>query len=133
MIVLDASVVIELLLGTPTGQGVADDIAARGVTLHAPHVLDLEVAQVMRRYARAGELTAARAEQALHDLADLDAFRYPHDVLLPRIWALRDNCTAYDACYVALAESLGAPLWTTDARLAAAPGLGVTCRVLAAP
>jgi predicted nucleic acid-binding protein len=132
MIVLDASVVLELLLGTPVGQVVAEDIRTPGLTLHAPHLLDLEVAHVLRRFERAGDLTATRAEQALEDLADLDAFRYPHDVFLPRIWELRSNCTAYDACYLALAESLNAPLWTTDTRLAAVPRVAIPCRVVSA-
>ncbi|MFW5876371.1 MAG: type II toxin-antitoxin system VapC family toxin [Myxococcota bacterium] len=133
MIVLDASVVVELLLGTPTGEEVARRLGSEAGTLHAPHLLDLEVAQVLRRYERTGEIDTVRAGEAVQDLADLDAFRYPHDVLLPRIWELRANCTAYDACYVALAESLAAPLWTTDARLAGTPGVDVAFEVLRAP
>ena len=74
------------------------------------------------RYWNAGELDDERGAQALDDLADLPIHRYPHDLLLPRIWELRANLTAYDAAYVALAEALGAPLLTRDARLAAAPG-----------
>jgi predicted nucleic acid-binding protein len=76
------------------------------------------VAQVLRRYALAGELEVGRAREALEDLADLSLYRYPHDVLLPRIWELRRNVTAYDAAYIALAESLGAPLVTRDTALA---------------
>ena len=122
MIVVDASAVIEVLLNTPAGVRVADRLFADGETLHAPHLLDLEVAQVLRRYALSAELHAARGAQALEDLAALPLSRYPHDVLLPRIWELRHNVTAYDAAYVALAEALAAPLVTRDAALAASRG-----------
>ena len=122
MIVVDASAVIEVLLNTPAGVRVADRLFADGETLHAPHLLDLEVAQVLRRYALSAELDAARGAQALEDLAALPLSRYPHDVLLPRIWELRHNVTAYDAAYVALAEALAAPLVTRDAALAASRG-----------
>ena len=87
-----------------------------------PHLLDLEIAQVLRRYVSIGELTPQRGKQALTDLADFPIIRYPHDLFLSRIWALRHNVTAYDAAYLALAESLPAPLLTCDARLVAAPG-----------
>jgi len=120
MIVLDASAVIELLLRTPTGEDIARRIA--GETLAVPHLVDVEVAQVMRRYERARAVTASRARQLLLDLVDLDASRYPHDVLLARVWQLRANLTAYDAVYVSLAEALGAALVTCDGRLARAPG-----------
>jgi len=122
VIVVDASVVIEVLLNTPAGVRVADRLFADGETLHAPHLLDLEVAQVLRRYALSAELDAARGAQALEDLAALPLSRYPHDVLLPRIWELRHTVTAYDAAYVALAEALAAPLVTRDAALAASRG-----------
>lgn len=120
MIVLDASAVIELLLGT--APGVAARIARRGESLHAPHLLDVEVAHVLRRLQASGDLTEERGRQALEDLADLDLERYPHHDLLPRVWELRRNLTAYDAVYVALAEALRAPLLTLDGRLAASAG-----------
>ena len=91
-------------------------------TLHAPHLLDVEVAQVIRRHAANREIDAERGRMALADLADFPLHRYPHDFLLPRVWDLRNNLTAYDAMYVALAEVLDAPLLTRDKRLAAAPG-----------
>jgi predicted nucleic acid-binding protein len=121
VIVVDASAMLEVLLQT----GAAAQLEARlfgGDTLHAPHVLDLEVAQVLRRYERAGELNARRGQDALDDLEAFVIERYPHHLFLPRIWSLRHNATAYDACYLALAEALGAPLLTTDARLASVPG-----------
>lgn len=119
MIVVDASALLEVLLNTSAGSGIAGRLFADGETLHAPHLLDLEIAQVLRRYARVGGLDATRGSQALDDLADLPLARYPHEPFLARIWELRDNLTAYDAAYVALAEALGAPLVTRDAALAA--------------
>ena len=89
-------------------------------TLHVPHLLDVEVAQVIRRYAAAGEIDHERGRAALADLADLPLRRYPHNFLLLRVRELRDNLTAYDAVNVALAEALDAPLLTRDERLAAA-------------
>ncbi len=122
MIVLDASAALEALLRTPAAAKVEQRIFAEGETLHAPHLLDLEVAQVLRRYTSSGQVAADRCRAALDDLADFPLARYPHDFLLPRIWELRANLTAYDAAYVALAEILEAPLLTRDERLAAAPG-----------
>ena len=121
MIVVDASAMLEVLLGTAPGARVEDRLFSRGESIHAPHLLDVEVAQVLRRYATAGELTPERGREALMDLADFPVHRYPHDVLLPRIWELRHNATANDAAYVALAETLAAPLVTCDARLGSAP------------
>jgi predicted nucleic acid-binding protein len=122
VIVLDASAVVELLLQTMTGVRVGQRIASRVESLHAPHLLDIEVAQVLRRFEAGGALTPERAEQALADLLDLDVRRHAHDLLLPRVWQLRHNLTAYDAAYVALAEALDAPLVTTDGRVARAKG-----------
>lgn len=121
MIVVDASALLEVLLRTPAADSVQTRLfAARGETLHAPHLLDVEVAQVLRRYAAAGEMDGARGSAALADLADLPVRRYPHGLLLTRVWDLRNNFTAYDAVYVALAEALEAPLITRDRRLATA-------------
>jgi predicted nucleic acid-binding protein len=122
MIVLDASAAIEWLLRTPRGGKVAHRILARQETLHAPHLLTLEIAQVLRRYVITGAVTTARAQESLRDLLDMRLTCYPHDPLLWRIWELRDNLTAYDAAYVALAEALAAPVLTCDRRLAAASG-----------
>ena len=121
MIVVDSSAILEVLLGTPAGARVAERLFAPGETLHAPHLLDLEVAQVLRRYALAREINSARGLEALEDLSDLQITRYPHDLLLPRIWELRRNLTAYDAAYIALAEALEAPLITRDSALASVP------------
>lgn len=122
MIVIDASALLEMLLNTPVSGRVTERLFGRNETLHTPHLLDLEVAQVLRHYTLSGEMDAERSEQALDDLVDLPLNRYPHDVFLLRIWTLRRNLTAYDAAYVALAEALDAPLITRDAALARASG-----------
>jgi predicted nucleic acid-binding protein len=122
MIVVDASAVLEALLRTPAARAVERRLFEPSQTLHVPHLIDVEVAQVVRRYAANREIDVARGRMALADLADFPMQRYPHDFLLPRVWELRNNLTAYDAVYVALAEALDAPLLTRDKRLAASPG-----------
>jgi len=131
MIVLDASAVVEWLLGLPLADEVERRLAATGETRHAPYLLQVEVAQAMRRYVRAGDVAPARGAQALDDLADLDVVLYPHHPLLDAMWRLRDNLTMYDAAYIALALSLDAPLLTLDARVAAAPGHGALIDLVA--
>ncbi|MGD2115220.1 MAG: type II toxin-antitoxin system VapC family toxin [Acidobacteriota bacterium] len=118
MIVVDASAVLEVLLQTPAAPRIADRLFDPDETLHAPELLDLEVLQVLRRYWYSGEIGDERGRQALDDLEDLGVERYPHGPLLPRVWELRGNVTAYDATYLALAEALDAPLLTCDGRLA---------------
>ncbi len=122
MIVLDASAAVEWLLQTSAGQLIEKRLYSVRESLHAPHLLDIEVTQVLRRLVREGTVPGSRADEAVRDLLDLQITRYPHFVLLPRIWQLRHNLSAYDAAYVVLAEKLGAPLVTRDGRLAAAPG-----------
>jgi predicted nucleic acid-binding protein len=90
----------------------------------------VEVTQGLRRLVRAGEVSPDRAAEALADLADFDLHRHPHLDLLARAWKLRDNVTAYDAMYVALAEALDAPIVTCDAPLAGAPGHGATVELI---
>lgn len=126
---VDASALLEVLLRTEAA-AVVEARLFTGETLHAPHLLDLEVAQVLRRYERAGELTAGRGGEALEDLASIRIERYPQQVFLSRVWAMRSNATAYDACYLALAEVLDAPLVTRDRRLAVVPGHGARVEVL---
>lgn len=122
MMVLDSSAVVEWLLRTPAGQRIEQRIYAGESTLHTVHLLDVEFAQVLRRLVREGALLPGRAEEAIEDLTALRITRYPPMLLLNRIWRLRQNLSAYDAAYVALAEELRAPLITRDQKLAAAPG-----------
>ena len=119
--VLDASALVELLLGTPRGRSIATRIADPTMALHVPHLADVEVTQVLRRYVREGGLDAASAAVALDDLRTLDLERHGHEPLLDRVWALRENLTAYDAIYVALAEALDSTLLTCDGKLARSP------------
>jgi predicted nucleic acid-binding protein len=121
MIVLDASAAVEVLLLTPAGLTLGARIFGSAENLHAPDLLDIEVVQIVRRYERIGDLSASRGQDVVEDLFDLPIERYSHRPLLPRIWELRRNLTAYDAAYVALAEALDATLITRDARLARAP------------
>ena len=129
MIVLDASAAIDWLLQTVAGQRIKTRIYARAESLHAPHLLDLEVAQVVRRMLREKIISAARADEAIEDLLDLRISRYPHSLLLPRIWHYRHTISAYDAAYVVLAEEIGATLITRDRQLASASGLGAAVEV----
>lgn len=123
MIVLDASALVELLLGTAQGHTIAARIADPRLGLHTPHLADVEVAQALRRFVREGALDADAAASALADLRSLDLERHSHEPLLDRVWSLCENVTAYDAVYVALAEALDSPLVTCDGRLARAPGV----------
>jgi predicted nucleic acid-binding protein len=122
VIVVDASAVVELLLQLDAAEVLMDRLFLSGESLHAPQLLDVEVTQVIRRYARAGDLTPARGAEAVRDLADLPITRHGHLPLLDRMWQLRNNATAYDAAYIALAEALDAVLVTRDAALARVPG-----------
>jgi predicted nucleic acid-binding protein len=122
VIVVDASALLEALLRTGTAAVVRERLFGAAQTLHAPHLIDLEVAQVLRRFASTGWIEPARCSEAIGDLSDFPLHRHQHDVLLPRVWELRHNLTAYDAAYVALAEALDAPLLTRDRRLASARG-----------
>jgi predicted nucleic acid-binding protein len=118
MLVIDAGALGDLLLGDTR---VADTVA--GQDLHAPHLIDVEVLSALRRLVAAGTVQPARAAQAVTDLLDLPIERYAHASVASRIWELRDNFSAYDAAYVALAEALsadGATLLTADLRLARA-------------
>jgi predicted nucleic acid-binding protein len=121
VIVVDASAMIEWLLETPVGLKIQQRALSDGY-LCAPHLLDLEVAQALRKLVRTQKIDNSRGQQALDDFRDMDLSRYPHEDFLQRIWGLRHTCTAYDAMYIALAESLAATLITHDQKLASAPG-----------
>lgn len=131
MIVIDASALLEFLLQTAVGSRVEARLFRDQDEFHSPHLADVEVTQGLRRLVRAGEVSAGRAADAITDLADLDLHRHSHLDLLPRAWKLRENVTAYDAMYIALAEALGAPIVTCDAPLAKAPGHRAHIEVIA--
>jgi predicted nucleic acid-binding protein len=122
VIVIDASAVVEWLFGTDRGWRIEEHVFSRPHSLHAPHLLDVETTQALRRYVREKKMTEGRAQEALQDLIDIRILRHGHTALLRRAWELRRHLTAYDAVYVALAEALDAPLLTCDAQIAAAPG-----------
>ena len=113
---------VQRRMGTPKGQQVRDRYLGGGESFHLPHLLDLEVVQVLRRYSNQRMVADRRIEQALQDFLDFPLTRHPHEALLPRVWELRANLTAYDGVYVALAEVLNVPMVTCDGRLAHAPG-----------
>lgn len=130
MIVVDASALLEFLLQTALGTRVEARLFRDRDEFHAPHVADVEVTQGLRRLVRVGEVSPIRAAEALADLADLDLHRHPHLDLLPRAWKLRENVTAYDGMYVALAEALDAPLVTCDRPLASTAGHRATMELV---
>ncbi|GGH06841.1 ribonuclease VapC9 [Glycocaulis albus] len=117
--IVDASALLEVLLRSPAASQLEALMFESGTSLHAPHLIDVEAAQVIRKFALSGKISASVGADALADLAGFPLRRYPHDFLLPRIWELRHAISAYGASYVALAEVLDMPLLTRDARLAA--------------
>jgi predicted nucleic acid-binding protein len=122
MIVLDASAAVDWLLQTTAGQRIENRIYSRSETLHTPHLLDLEVTQVLRRLTRQGVVSVRRANEAVRDLLDLRITRYPHTLFVPQIRQLRHSFSAHDAAYIVFAEKLGAALVTRDAQLVSASG-----------
>ncbi len=130
MIVADASIVVSALLSTSGAGARARERLRQDPDLHVPHLLDVEVTAALRRRVHLGQTESHTAVEVLADLADLAATRWDHEPLLRRVWELRENITAYDACYVVLAEMLDAELVTSDLRLARAPGLRCTVDVL---
>lgn len=122
---------MDLLLRREPFERVAAWALREAQVIHAPHLLDVEVVQALRRLEAAGAIDARRGREALEDLNLLRLVRHPHAPLLDRMWAMRHNLTAYDALYVALAEVLDAPLVTTDGRLASAPGHAARVEVCA--
>jgi predicted nucleic acid-binding protein len=130
VIVVDASAVVELLLQTELGREVEARVFRDRDELHAPHLLDVEVLQALRRIVHKNDIAPARAAQALDDLRALGIFRHAHGDLLGRAWALRKNVSAYDGVYIALAEALDASVVTCDGPLGAAPGHGARVEVI---
>ena len=122
MIVVDASAVLELLLRTDKGIKVQERVLDPDESLHAPHLIDIEITQTLRRLVSLRQITAARGKQAIEDHGALEIKRAEHKDLLERVWTLLDSVTAYDAAYVVLAEILDAPLVTCDVKLARSHG-----------
>lgn len=120
MIVVDTGAVIEALVGSPPNRSLLARL--EDDDLHAPHLIDVEFLHVVRGLVLRGVLNEDRAGDARQDFADLTITRYAHLPLLERMWQLHPDLSAYDAAFVALSEALGAPLVTTDARAARAPG-----------
>jgi predicted nucleic acid-binding protein len=129
--VLDASVLVEYLVGFERGEEIRARILADASALWAPHLVDAEVGHVLRRAVARGDVAPAAAAAAVFDLARFPLRRAAHVGLLDRAWALRANVSFYDALYVALAERLDEPLLTLDARLATASGVNATIVVVA--
>jgi predicted nucleic acid-binding protein len=133
VIVVDASAVLEVLLRTAYCEACEARLFDAREALCAPHLIDLEIAQVLGRYVLRSAITNERASQALDDFTDWQIVRYEHAVLLPRIWELRHNLTAYDAAYVALAEACEAPLVTCDERIGNSHGHRASVEVIGPP
>ncbi len=131
MIVADASVVVELLLNRDAPAGVEMGMRIeRDEAVCAPHLLDAEVGQALRRLAHQGQMTAPRASASLNNLVRLPIQRYAHGWLLPRAFELRDNVTVYDGLYLALAEALDVPLLSCDSALVNVPGCTASVEIL---
>jgi len=130
MIVIDASAITELLLQTDLGIRVERRMYKEDEDLHAPHLLDVEVLSALRRLVHTGEVLADRAEEAIDDLALLRIIRHGHLDFAPRVWELRQNVTAYDAMYLALAESLHARVLTCDRPLGRVTGHSARIEVI---
>ena len=131
MIVADASVVVELLLGpgSPAGSVLVRHFGDQELVC-APHLLDAEVGQALRRFVLRQEMSPAQARASLDDLVDLPIRRFPHTALLSRAFTLRDNVTVYDGLYLALSEVLDAPLLSCDAALRDIPGCTATVEIV---
>lgn len=128
MIVIDTSAVVDALVGHPANPHLLALLADR--ELHAPALIDYEVASALRGHALAGKLDAGQVDRAVEDFADLTITRYPLTTMLGAVLDLRDNFTVYDAAYVVLAQLLEVPLVTADAKLAESRKLGIDVRVL---
>lgn len=131
MIVVDASALLELLLGTERADRLAARLLAHDQRLHAPHLIDIEIASALRRLTVSKNLSVARAGESFADLEAMAIERHAHTDLLPRVWELRNSLSAYDACYVALAEAVDAPLITCDTKLARSHGHRATIEAIA--
>jgi predicted nucleic acid-binding protein len=121
-VVVDASTVIELLSGATSAVAIDERLRNEKTDIHAPHLIDLEVAHAFRHAFLGGRITDEDGQRMFAEFDTLAIVRHSHLQLLGRIWALRQNLSAYDAAYVALAERLDVPLLTLDARLSRSSG-----------
>lgn len=129
MLVVDASVLAPVVADDgPDGRRLRNRLRSEAVA--GPDLLRIEVTSVVRRHAHEGRLTRDQAAAAIHDVLDFPVRVFPTAPLLPRVWDLRDNLSAYDACYVALAEALDTSLLTADRRLANAPSIRCPVEVI---
>ncbi len=130
MLVLDASIVIELLVNGRRASSIRQRLEHSTESWHAPQLIDVEVVQVLRRYVRRGWIVTEHGETAIHALRDFDMVRHEHRWLLSRVWQHRNNLTAYDAVYLALAEALPARLMTADRAFEAVASNQVTVELI---
>ena len=129
--ILDASAAVDVVLRLEPRASCVDSQLEQAAVLRAPHVIDAEVVGAIRRYFLRGSISSTVGELALGDYESMRMIRFPHKPLLHRVWELRNNLSAADGLYVALAEALDAPLVTTDASLARVPGLDIEIRAFA--
>lgn len=121
VLVVDTSAILEVLAARDPAPGLVERLADDG-DLHAPHLIDVEILQALRRMVRREEISEDRAADVRSDFADTAIVRYGHPPLSDRMWELRHNLSAYDAAFVTLAELLAVPLVTCDGRIASAAG-----------
>lgn len=133
MIVLDASAIFEWLLRTPVGLTIQQRALPALNQIYVPHLIYIEAIQALRRAVRSQTISAPRGQVAVQDLLDFPLNVYEHYPFLRRVWSLRSNVSAYDAVYIALAESLAAPLITCDSKLASTPGHSAAIELFATP
>jgi predicted nucleic acid-binding protein len=129
MIVADSSAIMEVLFESKSSEPIRNRLFGKRQKVFAPHLIDLEISQVLRRHVNNGSMTATFAADALADWLFLPVTRMAHSPLLKRIFELRTNATAYDAAYLALAEALNAPLVTHDGKISRVPGHRVSVEV----
>lgn len=127
MIVLDASILVELLTAGPLAEKIRSALSDAEPPYLAPYLVDLEIVSALRNLTLGHRLPAARFRLMAEMLNRIPIERYPHDVLIPRIWDLRDNFTAYDAAYISLAEMTGSTLFTCDEKLRRGHRARVVC------
>ena len=128
---MDASLLLEFVTANPKTSALAQFFEANQVEVCAPQIVILEVLNALRRQVNLKRLSAEKAHLTVQFLQELPINYYSHEELIPRTWQLRGNMNAYDAAYVALAESLDAELWTSDKKFVGTPGLRAQIKLFA--